>query len=73
MVLLKKSMKQLCLINNSLFHSQIQISNAFKCLKQKTFYTRIRIRVSQLAKIPTLFPDLWRLLNQNKKDFFLTA
>ena len=30
---------------------------------QNKFYTRTRIRVSQLAKIQTLFPDFLRSLN----------
>ena len=33
--------------------------------KQKKFYTRTRIRVSQLAKIPTLFLDWWRMRSLN--------
>ena len=39
-----------------------------KIIKQKKFY--IRIRVSQLAIIPTLFPDLWRSLNFKKGELF---
>ena len=35
----------------------------FSSFNQNKFYTRRRIRVSQLAKVSTLFPDWWRSLN----------
>ena len=44
----------------------------FGLLDQKKFYTTTRIRVSQLAKIPTLFHDWWRLSNEEKVNY-LTA
>jgi hypothetical protein len=38
-------------------HNGLGVRGMLRILRKEKFYTRTRIRVSQLAKIPTLFPD----------------